>query len=188
MIIILSAPSGGGKSSIANKLVAVDDNIIKSVSITTRAPRPEEQEGQDYFFIEKKQLVNQDLLESAQIYGNIYATPKRFVLEQLKMGKDVLFDIDWQGAKQIIAKMPDTTILTIFLMPPSMQELEKRLRSRQQDSEDAIQRRLQSAEREMADSRHYKHVVVNDDFDQTISHILNLIKEYRALNKLQIIP
>jgi guanylate kinase len=184
MIIILSAPSGGGKSSIANKLVTIDGNIIKSVSITTRSPRSEEQEGRDYFFISKEQLANQDLLERAQIYDNIYATPKQFVLEQLKMGKDVLFDIDWQGAKQIIAKMPNTPILTIFLMPPSMQELEKRLRSRQQDSEDTMQRRLQSAEREMANSQHYKHVVVNDDFDKTISHILKLIREYRALNKL----
>ena len=184
MIIILSAPSGGGKSSIANKLVTLDGNIIKSVSITTRPPRSEEQEGRDYFFISQEQLANQDLLESAQIYGNIYATPKQFVLKQLNMGKDVLFDIDWQGAKQIIAKMPNTPILTIFLMPPSMQELEKRLRSRQQDSEDTMQRRLQSAEREMANSQHYKYVVVNDDFDKTISHILTLIREYRALNKL----
>lgn len=184
MIIILSAPSGGGKSSIANKLVTLDSNIIKSVSITTRSPRSHEQEGQDYFFIAEEGLVSQDLLESAQIYGNIYATPKQFVLDQLKMSKDVLFDIDWQGAKQIIAKMPNTPILTIFLMPPSMQELEKRLRSRQQDSEDTIQRRLKSAEREMANSQHYKHVVVNDDFDKTISHILTLIREYRILNKL----
>lgn len=184
MIIILSAPSGGGKSSIANKLVALDNNIIKSVSITTRPPRTKEQEGKDYFFSSAKEIIAQDLLESAQIYGNLYGTPKKFVLEQLDMGKDVLFDIDWQGAKQIIAKMPNTPILTIFLMPPSIQELEKRLRHRQQDNEDTIQHRLQSAKREMADSKHYKHVLINDDFDKTISQILILIREYRRLNKL----
>lgn len=184
MIIILSAPSGGGKSSIANKLVALDSNIIKSISITTRPPRPGEKEGQDYFFSSEKQLADQDLLESAQIYGNLYGTPKKFVLEQLQMGKDVLFDIDWQGAKQIITKMPNTNILTIFLMPPSMQELEKRLRSRQQDNESTIQQRLKSAEIEMSNNKYYKHVLINDDFDKTISQILTLIKEYRRLNKL----
>lgn len=182
MIIILSAPSGGGKSSIANKLVTLDSNIIKSISITTRPPRPGEQEGRDYFFTSAKQLTNQDLLESAQIHGNFYGTPKTFVLEQLQMGKDVLFDIDWQGASQIIAKMPNTTILTIFLMPPSMQELEKRLRSRKQDDENTIQQRLKSAEIEISHNKYYKHILINDEFDKTISQIFTLIKEYR-LNK-----
>ncbi|MCP5369140.1 MAG: guanylate kinase [Rickettsiaceae bacterium] len=182
MIIILSSPSGGGKSSIADKLVTIDDNIIKSISVTTRTPRPQEQEGRDYFFISKEQLSQQDLIESAKIYGNFYGTPKKFVIEQLKKGKDVLFDIDWQGAKQIIARMPHVKILTIFLMPPSMQELEKRLRARNQDDNQAIQRRLKSAVLEISNNKYYNHVLVNDDFDKTVLQILTLIKQYRNLS------
>ena len=182
MMIILSAPSGGGKTSIANKLLEQDNNLSLSISVTTREARPGEQEGVHYFFktrAEFDQMVKRgELLEQAEIYGNYYGTLGQSVKQILSAGKDVLFDIDTQGAYQIIQTATVPT-LSLFITPPDINVLEARLKARLQDNSEVIEQRLKLAEEEMSHAKNYDYIVVNDDFDMAVKEIQNIILKAR---------
>jgi guanylate kinase len=184
MMIILSAPSGGGKTSIAKKLLEQDNNLSLSISATTRKARPGEQEGVHYFFKTRAvfdQMKKQgEFLEQAEIYGNFYGTPAQSVQNILSEGKDVLFDIDHQGADQIIktAKVP---VLSIFIMPPNINVLATRLKARLQDNIDVIDKRLRLAEEEMSYAKNYDYIVVNDDFDTAVKEIQHIFLKERKI-------
>ncbi|HVM60061.1 MAG TPA: guanylate kinase [Verrucomicrobiae bacterium] len=180
LVIVVSAPSGGGKSSLCQRLLNWSSNIVYSVSCTTRAPRGGEQNGHDYFFLSteefEKRIAAGDFLEYAKYNGNYYGTPRSFVEEQLAAGRDVLLDIEVQGASEVARCIrggrfayPDA-LVSIFLMPPSMELLETRLRRRGTDSAEAIRKRLAVAQQEMAHWKEYDYVIVSgaldDDFEQ----------------------
>ena len=182
MMIILSSPSGGGKTSIAKKLLEQDNNLSLSISVTTREARPGEQEGVHYFFKTRAdfdQMVKRlEFLEQAEIYGNSYGTPYKLVKNILSEGKDVLFDIDSQGAYQII-KLAKGPVLSIFITPPDINILAVRLKSRSQDSPEVINKRLKLAEEEIAHAKNYDYIVVNDDFDKAVKEIQDIILKER---------
>ncbi len=180
MIIILSAPSGCGKTSIAKKIQSLDSKIILSISATTRKPRASEIDGVNYFFKSISDFKQMDLLESAEIYGNLYGTPKQFVDTQLKNGKDIIFDIDSNGAYQIMQRSK-AKIVSIFILPPNIEALRQRLLSRNQDSQIDIDLRLKEASNELKHAKNYKYNVINDDFDQAIIEIQNIIIQKRLI-------
>jgi guanylate kinase len=180
LILVVSAPSGGGKSSLCQRLLNWAPNMVYSVSCTTRAPRGGEQNGHDYFFLTteefERRIAAVEFLEHANYNGHYYGTPRAFVEEQLRNGKDVLLDIEVQGAEQIAKRVrgggfayPDA-LVSMFLMPPSPELLETRLRRRGTDSEETIRKRLALAQQEMAQWREYDYVIVSghldDDFEQ----------------------
>lgn len=179
MIIILSAPSGGGKTSISRMILNNDKSITLSVSVTTRKPRPNEKEGIDYYFktIEEfQELKNaEEFLEYAEVYGNFYGTPKKYVNEMLENGNSVLFDIDHQGARQIKQNLNDS-VVSIFIVPPSLEVLKQRLIDRGQDSDYDIEKRLQVAAEVMSHADCYDYVVINDNFEKTVKKIQEIIK------------
>ena len=188
LIIILSAPSGGGKTSIAKKLLEEDDKLSLSVSATTRSPRPGEVEGVHYFFKSKSdfdQMIDDNhILETAEIYRNSYRTPLFAVEEKLAKNLDVLFDIDSQGAYQIMKKSRDQ-VVSIFITPPDLDSLESRLKLRAQDSQEIIDRRLNLAQEEIKQATQYDYTVVNDDFDRAVKEIQSIIKEERKQREKQ---
>lgn len=178
-LIILSGPSGVGKGTIRAKLFEDHSlNLAYSISMTTRKARPGEVDGRDYFFVDqdtfKKKIADGELLEHAEFVGNYYGTPKAYVDKLLNQGKNVLLEIEVQGALQVMAKVPDA--LTIFLVPPSMEELERRIRGRRTESEEVVKARLAKASKEMKTKDNYKHVVVNNTVDQAASEIAAIIK------------
>ena len=178
-IIILSAPSGAGKTSLGRALMEKMPNVTWSVSHTTRSPRPGEIDGRDYHFVSRDEfqrlLDEGDFLEYAEVYGNWYGTSRSALEKQLAEGKIVLLDIDWQGARQIRQLYPDA--VSIFIMPPSINELENRLRKRGQDAEDVIQKRLAAAKADMSRADEYDKVIVNDDFDVALTELLDFINQ-----------
>ena len=184
-IFIVSAPSGGGKTSLTRgSLQKLSESGVPaeiSVSYTTRAPRSGEQEGVHYYFIERAdfeaRIAQDQFLEHAEIYGNRYGTAKAKTDNLLASGRDVILDIDWQGARQIKAKRPDAT--GIFILPPSMAKLEQRLRARKQDTEEQIQKRLLLARAEMAHYEEYDYVIVNKDFEQALSELVAIFMARR---------
>ena len=180
MIVILSAPSGGGKTSISKKILDNDKNIKLSISATTRNPRPDEKEAVDYFFksiTEFQKLKKSDeFLEYAEVYGNFYGTPKKYVNEMLAKGYNILFDIDHQGAQQIKQKLSDQ-VVSIFIIPPSIEALRDRLEHRRQDSNDDIEKRLKLAEQVISHSDNYDYVIVNDNFEQAVREVQKIIKK-----------
>ncbi len=182
MMIILSAPSGGGKTSIAKKLLEEDANLSLSISATTRKARPGEQEATDYFFMERADLetmiADEQLLEHAEIYNNLYGTPKNYVEKTLATGQDLLFDIDSQGAYQIMDKMPEK-VLSIFIVPPNIATLRKRLEARGQDDAETLNLRMKLAQEEMEHAKNYHHVIVNDDFNKAVNEIQTIITKER---------
>jgi guanylate kinase len=182
IMLVLSSPSGAGKTTIATETRELEPDLIPSISVTTRPRRPGEQDGQDYFFVNQEQfheLVKQgDLLEHAQVFGNNYGTPKKQVLEALKAGKDVIFDIDWQGTQQL-AQLARTDLISIFILPPSTQELERRLRSRGQDGEDIIQLRMAQAATEMSHWAEYDYVIVNRDLATSVHQVRAILMAER---------
>lgn len=178
MIIILSAPSGCGKSSIAKKLLETDTNLVLSISATTRQPRPREIDGVHYFLKTKSDFKKLDLLESAEIYSNFYGTPREFVEKELLKGKDVLFDIDFQGAYQIM-KTAKAKIVSIFILPPNIEILRKRMTDRGQDDQSIIETRLKKAKSEMEHAKNYDYIVINDDFNQAVKEIQTIILSQR---------
>ena len=179
MIIILSAPSGCGKSSIAKKLLETDANLVLSISATTRQPRPGEVDGEHYFFKTKSDFKKIDYLESAEIYGNFYGTPRDFVEKKLLEGRDVLFDIDFQGAYQII-NSAKAKVVSIFILPPDMATLRTRMINRGQDEQKVIEMRLNKAQSEIQEAKNYDYVVINDSFDQAVEEIQTIILSQRS--------
>lgn len=180
LLIILSGPSGVGKGTVREQLFKEESlNLAYSISMTTRYKRPGEKEGIDYFFVDvdtfKKKIEQGELLEYAQFVGNYYGTPKAYVDQLLDEGKNVVLEIEVQGALQVMKKVPDA--LTIFLVPPSMEELEKRIRGRRTEAEDVIKERLDKARREIATKDQYKHVVVNGDVMRAKDDIVKIIEE-----------
>jgi guanylate kinase len=182
LAIILSAPSGGGKSSIARALLAKDTTLVRSISATTRKPRPGDIDGKDYFFKSKNdflKMINEGkLLEYSEVYGNLYGIPKDFVETQLHQGHDIIFDIDIQGAQKLKTLLQNS-VVSIFISPPSIQELRKRLEVRKQDSPEEIDLRVNLATKEIEHTKNYDHVVVNNDFLTSVNSIYDLIKSER---------
>jgi len=172
-LYILSAPSGGGKSSLAQALVESSGDVGVSVSHTTRAPRPGERDGIHYHFVDKETFAAMvaagDFLEHAQVFDHFYGTSRAAVQSLLAQGKNVLLDIDWQGMRGIKAQVPEAT--SIFILPPSREELENRLRSRGQDSDGIIARRMRDAVSEMRHYDEFDYILVNDDFDLALQDL-----------------
>lgn len=183
-LFIISAPSGAGKTTLCKAVLQAMPDFVYSVSYTTRAPRLGEREGIDYHFIgvsRFQEAIRQNRwAEWAEVHGAFYGTSADLIEEALARGKDVLLDIDVQGARSISARYPEHSI-TIFIQPPSMDELRKRLESRKTDSPEAIERRIRNAEREMAQIHLYRHVIVNDDLEKARDDLIRLIRSYRAV-------
>tara|TARA_B100001121_G_scaffold112213_1_gene98831 strand:+ start:293 stop:856 length:564 start_codon:yes stop_codon:yes gene_type:complete len=185
MLIIISSPSGTGKTSVCKKIVNLDKKIKLSVSHTTRAPRDNELNGVDYFFVSnekfKSKILDKSFLEYANVFGNYYGTSKKNVEEMLSDDFDVLFDIDWQGASQI-SKASLAKLITIFLVPPSKDVVLERLERRSivtGDNHDAIHRRMLEYEMEMSHANEYMHIVVNDDIEKCTRKVIEIIKNER---------
>lgn len=177
--IIISSPSGGGKSTVCDKILARRSDIVYSISYCTRKPRKTETDGEDYNFISEvefnKMLEQNIFAEWARVHGSLYGTSKKTVDNILENNKHVILDIDTKGARQFIAAYPDT--LSIFLFPPSMKELENRLRQRETDHETDIKLRLKNAKQEFADATAYDFLLINDDLDKLLEKILKIIDE-----------
>lgn len=188
LLIILSSPSGAGKSTLAKRLRAWDDSIVFSVSATTRKPRPGEVDGVDYHFVSesdfKKTAAEGGMLEHAHVFGNFYGSPKAAVEEAINAGRDVLFDIDWQGAQLIENSDLGRHTLSVFLLPPSITELRRRLETRAQDSDDVISKRMQKSWDEISHWGSYDFVLVNDDLDATEDKLKTIVTATR-LRRLQ---
>ncbi|WP_299731726.1 guanylate kinase [uncultured Tateyamaria sp.] len=188
LLIILSSPSGAGKSTLAHRLRAWDSDIVFSVSSTTRDARPGEVDGEHYSFISvpdfKKAVKRGEMLEHAHVFGNFYGSPKGPVSTAINGGHDVLFDIDWQGAQQIRNSDLGAHTLSIFLLPPSITELHRRLVARNQDSDDVIKKRMRKSWDEISRWDSYDFVLVNDDLDQTETQLKTIIEATR-LRRLQ---
>ena len=189
LMFILSSPSGAGKTTIARRLLARDPQITMSVSVTTRAPRPGEVNGRDYHFISHEEFARLrdrgDLLEYAEVFGNFYGTPKQPVIESLQAGRDVLFDIDWQGTQQLGATMEED-LVRIFILPPSAEELRDRLIGRAQDSASTVAKRMAKAADEISHWPEYDYVVVNDDVDVANAEIEAILRAERLKRRRRV--
>ncbi len=189
LLFIMSSPSGAGKTTLSKKLLAADTNISMSVSVTTRAPRPGEIDGKDYHFITKDRFeamvsANQ-LLEWANVFGNLYGTPKQPVEDALSKGRDVLFDIDWQGTQQMAQAMKED-LVRVFILPPSVEALRQRLINRAQDSTTVVAKRMAEASREISHWPEYDYVVVNDEIEHSHRQILAILVAERLRRRRQL--
>jgi len=189
LMFVLSSPSGAGKSTLARKLLDADDNMSLSVSATTRPPRPSEVDGREYKFMSKEQFEQMadggDFLEHALVFGNHYGTPRAPVEAMLIQGKDVLFDVDWQGARALRAAEPQD-VVGIFILPPSMAELERRLRARAEDSEEVIQSRMARSLNEISHWEEYDYVLVNTLLEQTLVQVKQILAAERLKRNRQL--
>lgn len=189
LLIILSSPSGAGKSTLAGRLRDWDNTLQFSVSATTRAARNGEVDGQHYHFVSvpdfQAQVAEGEMLEHAQVFGNYYGSPKGPVKAAIDSGRDVLFDIDWQGAQQISNSALQEHVLSIFILPPSITELHRRLVSRGQDASDVIERRMQKSWDEISHWDGYDYVLVNDDLNATESRLKTIISAERLRRSQQ---
>src|SRR5210317_213112 len=183
LLIILSSPSGAGKSTLAKRLLQWDNDIRFSVSTTTRAPRVGEEHGRDYYFHtcdEFQTMVAQgDMLEHAEVFGNLYGSPRGPVEGAINQGHDILFDVDWQGGQQIRNSALGQHVLSIFILPPSIPELERRLVSRGQDSAEVIENRMAKSHNEISHWPEYNYVLVNQDIDETDTKLKTIITAER---------
>ena len=189
LLLILSSPSGAGKSTLTRNLVREDRGIRLSISVTTRQKRPSEINGVHYNFMEsvtdfEEQRDRGDLLEWAQVHGNYYGTPRKPVEQALARGEDMMFDIDWQGTKQIVEKMRED-VVSVFILPPSMTELKARLERRAEDTPEVIARRLRNARDEIAQWQAYDYVLVNDDLDKTFGDLKAILAAERLRRERQ---
>lgn len=182
LMLVISSPSGAGKTTLARQLLESDGGIVMSVSATTRPPRPGEVDGRDYHFRSDAQfdslIADDALLEWATVFDNRYGTPRAEIEARLEAGQDVLFDIDWQGAEQLAGKMP-ADLVRVFVLPPSMAALEARLRSRKQDADDVIARRMQRAADEISHWAQYDYVIVNDDLAASSAALTAILRAER---------
>ncbi len=188
IMFILSSPSGAGKTTLSRLLLQNDPNITMSISYTTRPPRPGEVDGVDYFFVSEKEFEKKAdekyFYEFAEVFGNFYGTPRKRVEEELVAGRDVLFDIDWQGTRRLTAKARDD-IVSIFILPPAMDELARRLKARAQDSHDVIEKRMERVRDEISHWDEYDYVVINDSIDYSLQNILYILKAERLKRRRQ---
>jgi guanylate kinase len=188
LMIVLSSPSGAGKTTLSRKLLAADSALDLSVSVTTRPQRPGEIDGRDYHFIDNRRFdamkAQGDLLEWAEVFGHCYGTPRAPVEQALGKGRDVLFDIDWQGTQQLREKIP-RDLVSIFVLPPSVSDLERRLRSRAQDSDEVIHARMAKAAAEMSHWAEYDYVVVNSDLERAFADINAIVAAERLKRERQ---
>ena len=182
LMLVLSSPSGAGKTTLSRRLLETDPHIAMSISATTRRPRQGEVEGKDYFFVSPSMFTGMveggAFLEHALVFGNHYGTPKEPVMLALAKGQDVLFDIDWQGTQQLRQQAGDD-LVSIFVLPPSHAELERRLRARAQDEEQVVQQRMARANNEISHWAEYDYVVINDDLDSTLQKIQTILAAER---------
>ncbi len=189
LMLVLSSPSGAGKTTIARALLKRDDNISMSVSTTTRSKRPGEVSGSDYQFVDLTTfnlMVNrQELLEHAKVFGNYYGTPRALVEASLSEGRDVLFDIDWQGTQQLAESARDD-LVTVFILPPSTEELNRRLHSRAQDPEDVVAARMAKASDEISHWAEYHYIIVNRDLDESVSAVHAILNAERLRRERQV--
>lgn len=189
LLLVMSSPSGAGKTTLARKLLSSDPNITMSVSVTTRAPRPGEVDGKDYHFITHEEFARLrdrgDLLEYAEVFGNYYGTPKRPVADALQEGRDVLFDIDWQGTQQLGAVMQED-LVRIFILPPSADELRERLIRRAQDSASTVAKRMAKAADEISHWPEYDYVIVNENADKASAEINAILMAERLRRRRRV--
>ncbi len=180
-LYIVSAPSGAGKTSLVNKLVQLDSHIVVSVSSTTRPIRPGEEDSVNYHFLStdtfEQKIADQDFLEHAKVFDNFYGTSRTTVEEQLKKGKDVILEIDWQGAQQVRAVMPKA--ISIFILPPSLSELKNRLKGRGTDSEEVIARRMADAQSEISHYHEFDYIIINNVFDIALHELHSIFSAGR---------
>jgi guanylate kinase len=188
LMLVLSSPSGAGKTTLSRKLLDEDKNVMLSVSVTTRKMRPGDKDGRDYRFIDRRQfdalVEKNELLEWAEVFDNYYGTPKKPVMDALAAGRDVLFDIDWQGTQQLGDKAPND-LVSVFVLPPSIPELERRLHKRAQDDYETIHRRMAKAADEMSHWAEYDYVVINRDVDQAFADVSAILAAERLKRERQ---
>ena len=189
LLIILSSPSGAGKSTLAKRLMQWDPSLRFSVSATTRSPRPGEVDGKDYCFCSRAEfeamVAAGEMLEHAEVFGNLYGSPKAPVVQAMAEGRDTLFDIDWQGGQQIRNSVLGKDVVSIFVLPPSIAELERRLRVRGQDSEAVIASRMAKSEAEISHWAEYDYVLVNDDIDRAETELKTILTAERMRRERQ---
>lgn len=188
LLFVIAAPSGAGKTSLIEGLLRDDAQLRLSISYTTRAPRPGEQDGRDYHFVDEPaflaMLERGEFLECAQVHGNRYGTAHRAVRELLASGSDVVLEIDWQGAQQVRRLLPGC--IGIFILPPSVAELERRMRSRAQDSETVIARRLANAREELSHAPEFEYAIINSDFDEARRDLAAIVRAERTRTARQL--
>jgi guanylate kinase len=189
LMLVLSSPSGAGKSTIARNILENDGNITLSISVTTRARRPSEIDGVHYHFVSEKEFLRlrdtDALAEWAQVHGNYYGTPREAVEKALAAGRDMLFDIDWQGAAQLRDKMAGD-LVEVFILPPSMGELNARLKRRAEDSAETIAKRLANAREEIGKWRDYDYVIVNEDLNESYNAVRSIVTAERLRRDRQL--
>lgn len=180
-LFILSAPSGTGKTSLTKSLIRKNINLSLSISYTSRLMRSSEVEGHDYFFVERnifeQMLEDGELVESAEIYGNLYGTSRKWINEAINSGKDILLEIDGQGARQVREIFPD--VVSIFVLPPSLEVLENRLKDRNQDSKEVIVKRMAAAKEEISHVSEYDYVIINDNMDMALRDLVSVVQSER---------
>lgn len=188
-MFVISSPSGAGKTSLARKLIENDPDIAMSVSMTTRPPRPGEIDGQDYIFVSEDKfneaLEKGALLEWARVFDNLYGTPRREVEDRLKNGKDVIFDIDWQGTQQLHEKAGQD-VVRVFILPPSVRALEQRLKKRGQDDDEVVRRRMSDAANQISHWAEYDYVIINENLDKSLNELATVLHAERLKRERRI--
>ncbi len=188
-MLVISSPSGAGKTTLARKLLEQDNEIKLSISVTTRKPRNMEENNKDYIFIDenkfKKMVKNNEFLEFAKVFGNNYGTPRKPVEKRIKNGKDVLFDIDWQGT-QALRELEPKHLVSVFILPPSTIELEKRLKSRGQDSPEEVKKRMAEANSEITHWAEYDYIIINNDIESTLEKLKAILISERLKRVRQV--
>ncbi len=186
-LFVISAPSGAGKTSLVHALLNINPQIDLSVSFTTRQPRPGEINGKDYHFVSRKQFVEMadrnEFLESAEVYGNLYGTSQSWISQEIAKGFDILLEIDWQGARQVRTLFPDC--ISVFVLPPSLQALENRLKGRGKDKGDVIERRLAAAHEDVSHAAEFDYVIINDDLDEALKELNAIVLSARLRSVCQ---
>ncbi len=189
LMFVLSSPSGAGKTTLAARLLKSDPSLCLSVSATTRAPRPGEVDGADYHFVSEEEFLRMqadgEFLESAKVFGHYYATPRAKVFHDLEEGRDYLFDIDWQGAQQLDSRARGD-VVKVFILPPSREELERRLRARNQDPEDVVLARMAKADAEISHWAEYEYVIVNYALDESEDMLRSILLAERLRRYRQV--